>query len=306
MPNVAILIAASPTPAFFSQVAALSLALSKLQWSRWQYSVHMCIGGPSGEDAQAQWRPHLRNVHITHSAESRFAQDGDWAQSDDVFRFAPPHAAVLLAMYADTLPVSRLEGVLDQVVDGGTIAGVIAHAPFPRPDGTTVSQAWATAAHGLIDVPLDFVWSHTLFERDEDRATPFYLNFGVVFFPRCTFDDVAARYLSLRPRVISRMRSADYSGQVALTLAITGARARTCALPMRYNFPNDPVAAELYPEELANVVIFHYLRTGGFDRHTIFTSAENYRDFLARPLTGVDRMFQQSVRALLGTTYPFG
>ncbi|HUF47056.1 MAG TPA: hypothetical protein VMM93_04510, partial [Vicinamibacterales bacterium] len=90
-----------------------------------------------------------------------------------------------------------------------------------------------------------------------------------------------------------------------LTLAIAAAGAPTLALPMRFNFPNDPRAEQMYPDELVNVVVFHYLRTTNFDRHRIFVSADEYHRFLKQRLGGVDESFQQAVRARLGPDYPF-
>jgi hypothetical protein len=326
MPRVAILIAASPTRAFYSQVAALTRSVQSLEWSRWQPSMHLYVGGEQDADAYAQWLPHLRDVDISHVSEARFARDGDWAQSDDAFRFAPRDADVLVAMDADTFAVADLEGLLDRVLETDSIAGVIAHYPTllsfdfdaqtsslsvkadPRFPETSVRRAWTRIAEDFLDVPLEFAFSHTLMDSDsppDQRLTPFYLNFGVVFFPRSTFDDVSRRYLEVRPKLMERLALPDFSGQVALTLAITAAGARTLALPMRFNFPNDPVAAALHPEELAQVAVFHYLRTANYERHQIFASAGHYADFLALPLTGVDQAFQQSVRRILGADYPF-
>ena len=86
---------------------------------------------------------------------------------------------------------------------------------------------------------------------------------------------------------------------------ITAAEVRTLSLPMRFNFPNDPLAEEMYAEELTNAVIHHYLRTDEFDRHEIFTSAEQYERFVGLPLSGVNRRFQHDVRAQVGAEYPF-
>jgi hypothetical protein len=308
MPRVAILIAASPTRSFYSQVAVLNRSLQQLAWSRWQPTVHMYVGGEHDADAFAEWLPHLRDVEISRVSDARFARDGDWAQSDDAFRFAPRDADVLVAMDADTLAVSNLESLLDTVLETGAIAGVVAHYPFPLLPGVSPREAWDHVGHGLIDTPLDFGFSYTLLEPDvpaEQRLTPFYLNFGVVFFPRATFDDVVCRYLTIRPRLMDRMAHPDFSGQVALTLAIAAARVATRALPIRFNFPNDPQAEALYPDDLAQVAVFHYLRTNNFDRHRIFASAGEYADFLALPLTGVNRAFQQSIRTIVGTDFPF-
>lgn len=313
MPKVAILIAASPAPAFYSQVAALALCLRRLTWSRWQPSVHMYLGGERDADAYGRWLPHLRDVEISWVSEARFAREGDWAQSDDAFRFAPRDADVLLAMDADTLPVASLEDLLDRVLESEAIAGVIAHYPTVLSPDTPYSHqslrdAWTRLAEGIVETPLDFTHSHTLMGPDappEQRLTPFYLNFGVVAFPKSTFDEVAGRYLTIRPAIMERMPAGDFSGQAALTLAIAAAGARTLSLPMRFNFPNDPRAAEMYPEELARAVVFHYLRTTSYDRHQIFAAADQYRAFLDLRLVGVDRTFQQAVRSMVGADYPF-
>src|SRR6266404_3535814 len=117
MSRVAVLIAASPTRAFYSQLAVLSLAIRKLKWSRWQPSLHVYIGGEHDSETDEEWRPHLQDLEICWVSAARFARDGDWAQSDDVFRFAPRDADVLVAMDADTLPVVNLDGLLDRVLE---------------------------------------------------------------------------------------------------------------------------------------------------------------------------------------------
>lgn len=308
MPRVAILIAASPTPAFFSQLAVFSIAIRKIAWARWQPSLHVYLGGDQDLDAYATWLPHLRDFEMSWVSPTRFAREGDWAQSDDVFRFAPRDVDVLLAMDADTLPVASLESTLDQVLETGSIAGVIAHYPTMRFPDTSVRESWSRIAQGLIDVPLEFCFRHTLLEpdtRNELSLAPFYLNFGVVFFPSASFAEVAHRYLTIRPTLMNRMPHPDFSGQAALTLAIAASGSRTLALPMRYNFPNDPIAEEMYPEELRRVVVFHYLRTDSIDRHQVFTNPEQYAQFIARPLTGVNLLFRESVRYIVGEDYPF-
>ncbi len=74
---------------------------------------------------------------------------------------------------------------------------------------------------------------------------------------------------------------------------------------MRYNFPNDPIAEQMYPAELDRAVVFHYLRTDTFDRHQIFVTTEQYQRFLALHLQGVNRRFQEAVRTIIGERYPF-
>ena len=76
-------------------------------------------------------------------------------------------------------------------------------------------------------------------------------------------------------------------------------------LPLRFNFPNDPLAETLYPEELESVSAIHYLRTDRFDRHEIFASPDEFAQFLELPLDGANRLFRKAVRRLLGDRYPF-
>jgi hypothetical protein len=326
--NVAILVAASPTPAFYSQLAMLDLAFRKRHWRRWRPAIHAYFGGSRDTSADAWWLPRLHGISLHWTADSDFARDGDWAQSDDVFRRAADDADVIVAMDADTLPVADLEDVLDMVLDSGSIAGVIAHYPTvfnfafdlqtlhfsvlpadPRfPEANSLRETWARLADGLTNAELNFEFEHTLMPADspeEHRLSPFYLNFGVVFFPRKTFQPVAERYLAIRPRLMDRMRYPDFSGQVALTLAIADAGLSTRALPLRYNFPNDPVAERMYPDELAHVAVYHYLRTAEFDRHEIFVDSTRYARFLDAQLSGVNRSFRDAVKEIAGPSYPF-
>jgi hypothetical protein len=319
--RVAILIAASPTDAFYSQVAALAMRLRALTWSRWQPSIHVHLGGDRDSDTYADWRPYLRDVEIVWTSETRFALEGDWAQSDDAFRFAPRDVDLLVAMDADSFPIADLEPLFDRVLDTGAVAGVIAHYPtvldfifdratmeFVVRPGSVLRHTWARLAEGLITAPLDFAYAHTLMDpasAPELRLAPFYLNFGVVLFPRAAFDEVAPRYLALRPEVMRRMASVDFSGQAALTLAIADTGVRTWALPLRYNFPNDARAEQLYPDELAQAAIIHYLRTTAFDRHEIFARPDSFASFLKLPLAGANGVFRDAVEATFGSAYPF-
>jgi hypothetical protein len=201
------------------------------------------------------------------------------------------------------------------------MAGTIAHFPTVlgfdfdprtcafavRPGQPSLRTVWQQIANGLLHRPLDFAYVHTLVPpgSPNPRATPFFLNFGVVAFTSAVFERIAPLYLELRPQVATRLTTDDFSGQVALALASVGAGVRTWALPLRYNFPNYPLAETLYPVERDSVAILHYLRTVEFDRHRIFTSAIEYQRFLSLPLKGIDARFREQVLAVLGSDYPF-
>ena len=301
--TVAVLIAGSPTRAFYSQVGALSLALRKLEWTRWQPTVHLFLGGDPDLEAFAAWRPFLSEVDIVWSCARRFDEQGNWAQCDEVMRLAPRDADVILTLDADVLPVSSFEGLLDEVAETDTVAGVIAHYPFV---GAGSPADWQRLAAGLIEAPLDFGFEYTLLDAPAaQRATPFYVNFGFVAFSRSAYNRIVLPYLDLRPQVEKRLENPFFSAQVALALAIAETRVRTWALPMKYNFPNDPVAEQLYPRELAEVVAFHYLRTDLFDRQEIFAAPASYANFLSLPLRGVNDAFRSAVASIFGADYPF-
>lgn len=309
MPKVAFLIPASPVRAFYSQIAAFSLAVSRLNWHRWEPTVHVCMGGEPDIEAFRDWLPHLPDV-ATVFVPASVSASTPWyfAQYDGLHRWAPRDADVVVRTDADTLPVGDLEDLLDHVAETGSIAGVIAHFKFPAWPGTTSREAWLRIAQGLIDAPLDFAYTYSLVGTEvieDDRITPFYVNFGAVFFPRAGFDRFSERYLALRPRLMDRLLHPYFAGQIALALAIADIGARTCALPMRYNFPNDELAADRFPEELNEVKIFHYLRTEAFYRHNIFVDSERYNAFIHMPLVGVNAVFQRYVKEIIGEENPF-
>ncbi len=305
VPKLAILIAGSPTAAFYSQVAASAAALQALPWSRWEPALHLYLGGEIDPVVLDRWRPHLVDVGVSLVAPARFAREGDWAQSDDVFNFAPRDADVLLALDADVLPVGPLEEIVDVVAGSVVVAGTPAHYAFP---GTSSpANDWDRVADGLVTgaLPFDYEYSLARYPQPRDNRIPFYVNFGVVFFSRPAFERLVPSFLSLRASVASRMRDDDFSAQVALALAIANTGVQALPLPMRFNFPNDPVAEALYPEELDSLRAIHYLRTDRFDRHRIFASADAFAQFLELPLEGANRSLQDAVRRLFGEGYPF-
>jgi hypothetical protein len=310
MPKVAFLIPASPTDAFLSQIAAFTVALRQLAWKKWEPSVLVCMGGHLDGAVLDRWSPYLSSVAITFAPRSEWETTAFfYAQIDGLFRRAPQDADVLVRMDADTLPVRDFEDVLDYVHETSSIAGVIAHFPFPNWPEMTSREVWQRVGDGLVSSPIDLKYAYSLWGSEvpeEYRTAPFYVNDGAVFFPKPLFAEFARRYLSLRPQLMERLPAPYFSGQIALSLAVSEMRATTCALPMRYNFPNDEMAVQRFPEELEHVVIFHYLRTDGFDRQRIFLDENSYHSFLDAPLLGANKAFQQHVRSIIGASFPFG
>ncbi|MEY2508772.1 MAG: hypothetical protein QOH01_3101 [Verrucomicrobiota bacterium] len=310
MPKVAFLIPADGSHAFLSQVAAFTTACRNLNWQEWEPEILVCVGGSLDSNVIEFWRRDFPEVTFVLAPRSQSEKTPVfYAQIDGSFRWAPIDADVLVRMDADTLPVGGFEDVLEYVAKINAIAGVMAHLPFPVPPGMTALQGWLSVADGLVTRPLDFRQSYSLVESTamkENTIAPFYVNDGAVFIPRPIFHEFANAYLDLRPKVIERLFEPYYAGQVALALAVTRIGARSCALPMRYNFPNDERAIIRFPEELDNVKIFHYLRTHEFERKTIFSHEDRYQEFLHSTVSGVNKIFQEHVRRVIGPTLPFG
>jgi hypothetical protein len=307
---VTFLVPASATPGFLSQVAALQLALRRLPWTRWQAEIVVCLGGRLGLEANFQlsrWLPYLGDVTMVFPRER--ASDGDYdGQIDELYRAAPVDADVLVRADADILPVASLEPLLDFVLERSAIAGVTAHYRFPAPPGVGNREAWDAVAQGLLDEPLRFDHSYSLIRpvaAEEEQACPFYLNDGFVLFAREYFDRFAPLYLWARPHLSDRLVHPYYAGQVALAVSVARIPLPAVALPLRFNFPNDPIATEQYPEELENAVVFHYLREDQVDRQQIFRWRETYSVFLDRTLNRANAAFRDSVRTLFGDEYPF-
>jgi hypothetical protein len=304
MRHVAILIPASPVPAFFSQIAAFNRALKSLRWVRWRPSLHVQMGGEVDNEALQRWLPYLDDVALTLLPKSQFLREGIWAQYDGLFHLLPQDADVILRMDADILPIAEFEEVLDRVAETGCVAGVIEHFPFPTSIGLARSEDWQGLARDLIGAPLNLAFRYTLLP-DPEWPAPFYVNFGAVYFPGRVWREFSELYLRFRPQLVDRLGESYFAGQVAFALATAKMDVATWALPMRYNFPNDSRAVSLHPDELSRVSVFHYLRTSIYDRHRIFTNSAEYSRFLALPLEGVDLVFQQAVSRILGSEFPF-
>ena len=166
MNKVAFIVPISPTEGFFSQVAALNLALGALDWRRWNPSLHILVGGDLDVRTFQRWQPYLREASTILVPPAQFAREGIWAQSDGVFRWIPGDADVIVAVDSDILPVGDLEGVLDRVVDTTSVAGVIAHYAFPFWPGRQSREAWERVGEGLVRQSLRFEHSYSMAGAD--------------------------------------------------------------------------------------------------------------------------------------------
>ena len=306
--RVEFLIAGSPTHAFLSQIAALKRSILARRWDRWQPEIRCFLGGPVDWNAMQRWAPHIDGVDIELLATSRFAEEGLFAQIERRMDAASRNVGVHVLMDADTWVAGDLEDLLRNLGDLPCVAGCIAHYGFPTGSGHARMDDWNTLASDVIRKSLSFEHEYALIDRDapeSERKTPFYVNAGAVFITERALTKIYRTYLPIRKTLARRLANPYFAGQVALALSVAATNTSSIALPMRFNLPNDERAAFLYPDEVNDVRIVHYLRTDHFDRHAIFASEANYLAFLDLDMAGIDRVFQDSVRQTLGATYPF-
>jgi hypothetical protein len=306
--RVSFLIAGNCNDAFYSQIAVLAAAMRQLQWQRWEPSIHAFLGHTEREATQADWAKwarYLADVHVTTIEMPETGGEDNWPQVDATLELAPRDADVLVSLDADTLPITDFEDVLDRVADSDLVAGVMAHF---SPPGMPTHRDWERLADDLISPRLIFNREYSLMASDtptERRTAPFYVNGGVVFYSRSVFERLVPMYLALRRRVMARVTNGAFSGQIATTLAVTAVGLDSYTLPLRYNFPNDPQADMLHPDEVSHIVFHHYLRTECFDRHRVFATGDSYAEFLNLELDPVNGRFQAAVRRVIGRDYPF-
>src|SRR5436190_15111643 len=302
------MIPASATAGFASQVAAFYSALQALRWTDWRPTVSVCFGEPFPPDVYNsifQRFPQLRHINATF-ADSGPPNNWFYNQIDGLYRFAQRDADAYVRADADILPVGDLEPVLNLICGSSAIAGTIAHYRFPDSRYRNRSAWSAIAAHA--DCTLSFDYCYSLSDTNQtadERATPFYLNDGCVFFSKRYFERFVPLYLQLRPRLMPHLEMPYFGGQISLALAVAQIDLPKLALPQRFNFPNDEKARHRYPEELADARIIHYLRDEEFSRSRIFSSDEDYRAFLAAPLNPTNCAFRDRVRSVLGDSFPF-
>ena len=207
--------------------------------------------------------------------------------------------------------------LLDQATHSPTISAVIAHFPFPISRDTRDSkcgvslcpsmpqhEAWDRIGTGILGRPPKRPYRYTLLQDAGDTNCPFYINYGFLAGPPRLLQELHERLERLQPRVAELLEN-DFYGQVAIALAVEEGGLPERSLPMRFNFPNDREADRLYPLELENVVLMHYLRNAVFDRHRIFATPEGFQEFLRIELTGSDAVFRDHVLRITGGSYPF-
>lgn len=305
--KIEFLIAGSPNDAFYSQVGMFRLALDALGDRYRRARVVLCLVAEEGPTPLPdRWAPWFDRIEI-HWADPKYAFRLDHGNA--LFGLTDLTADVSIICDADTMFLRPLpEDFLTGMLEAPAICGVIAHYPTPThnfdtfPGPATAREMWERMGEA-IGTPIPLSAPYAL-ARDKELGPSFYVNAAFVAAPPDLLRRLGEEQSAVR-EAQGTVLSNQYDDQIAVALAVVKAGLPHRLLPLRFNFPNDRDAEELYPEEMAQIIMIHYLRRDAFDRHEIFASAKAFDDFLALPLAGSNAVFQEAVRKLTAGRYPF-
>lgn len=305
----------SPNDAFWSQAAIFRHKLDSMGEPYRSARQVLCLGAAEPEPVPARWQPWFERIELRWTDRIVFEVDGDRAQAQLLYGATSTSADLSIICDADTLLLNRLpDDFLEDFLTEPAMCGVIAHYPPPltpyegaqSPQVADQAGLWAKLAETIVGRPFQLIHPYTLAPGTsmESERCPFYINHGFIAARPHHFAELDHQMRTTVPQVRAILDN-DFCYQLAIPCAIALAGIPYRVLPMRFNFPNDPVCDQLYPDELNNVVLVHYLRTQAFDRHRIFADPAEFARFMETPLEGSNAIFRESIRTLTNGQYPF-
>jgi len=305
------LVAASPTPAMLSQILFFRMCLNALGGPYADARLVATLGDHDAETLPGNWRRYFDKIDVEWAHAPGATNPLHRAQHDRRFEVIRPDADIAIICDADVALMRPFDNLISKLVSQPALAGVIAHYPFDLASGQSVpiserspEKDWCDLSQKYIGKPIECSYPFTLMDPASKFRAPFYVNYGVVIGTPEIFTEFYKHDLRIRDLLSAEV--GDWWGpQISLALAVADINLPCKTLPMRYNFPNDPMADKLYPDELESVIFMHYLRHTLFDRNLIFSDATAFDAFIARDLSGSDEVFRSFVERLTGGYYPF-
>lgn len=308
-PQLCFHITASPNDKFYSQIAMFRLALDSFGGIYKNAHIILALGGKEFVPLPDRWKPYLgNNIRLNWAEPHLFAKYSYASQGNARWKYNYDGYDIVILCDADTLLIQPIDDVVTRMQTSPAVMGVIAHYPFTWQTEQDNEQVWSELAKDFIGKPIDLKYKYTLLPHDDPSSnSPFYINYGFVALTPQIIKTLASTFLDLRPRIMTHkdIKHPVFSGQISLALSVLLRDVPTHELGLRYNYPNDPIADQLHPEELEDVRLIHYLRTDRFERHTIFATEEAFYNFLSLDLEGSNKVFQEHVRKLTNGKYPF-
>jgi hypothetical protein len=288
----------SPTPDFFRRIHFMAASLRRLEETIGTHALVVCVGGDIVPEDLYETQPWSKNYPILwHWADrEKFRRDSYWETSREIFR-QPIRGRIVMCADADVIFVSDFSDLLRELRAAPAIAGVIAHAPPVR--GPELAQLWSrlAQAYGVPIPPAIHEYTGWNFMTAE-RMTPVYYNFGMVVMPAALMQTLSAE-MEPADNFVNATIETFFRFQIALTLAIQKTNLPSRALPLRYNFPNDPRFDRRYPHELEQVCILHYLRCDVVHRENDFADLAKVAGLIGRrDMAGSDEVLRRTLAEL--------
>jgi hypothetical protein len=299
------------TDAFLSQAAIFRMKLDSLGGDYGKARLVMCVGAPERVSLPRRWVPWFERIELCFADTEHYARVGDHAQGHRLYEVLDPSADLAVICDADSLLLRPLpEDFLNAMRTSPAVCGCLAHFPPPLIDGAgqclpepaSHSEMWGAMSDRVLGRPIRMSERYTL-QRDPDPC-PFYINHAFLAGTPALLAELYEHFRAVLPQVRAVLDN-DFYDQLGVAFAVERGGLPYRALPLRFNFPNDPLAEELHPDEADNIVHFHYLRTDKFDRHKIFADPAAFANFMQIPFEGSNAVFRDEIRALTGGTYPF-
>jgi hypothetical protein len=306
------LIAGNATPAFLSQIAFFKVCLNNLGGAYADARLLAVLGDHEVAALPTRWKQYFEAIEVEWAHEPGANNPLHRAQHDRRFELFRPDADMVFICDADIAIIRGLDDLLADLKNRPALAGVIAHYPFDLPGEVEIpvkdrpsNADWSWIAQTVLGKPIALPYKYTLFPPDLPQRAPFYINYGVFIGPPDLMTAFYARDKEIRDQV-AKLLGEWWAPQVSLALAVEDLGLPNLALPMRYNFPNDPIAERMYPNEQKNMIFLHYLRKNRIDRHKIFSSEVEFDAFMDKDLIKTNKDFQRFVREITKGIYPFG
>jgi hypothetical protein len=308
-----------PKDEFLSQGAIFRRQLDSMGGDYAAARLLFSLGTSDPGPLPARWKPYFSGIDVRHPDPEDHQRLGIDAQCHLLWDLLDPSADVSVICDADTLFLQPFpEVLLHEVVETQAVYGVIAlyppsieHVGAPTLSGPiSANELWPTLGERVIGRKPRTNHAYTLLRPS--ASCPFYINHGVIVGAPAVLRRLWEGTRRLLPRVqavlendFSEQIAIAFTDQIAIALAVEEVGLPARELPMRFNYPNDHAADVLYPDEMANAVIVHYMRRAAFDRHQIFHDEPAFNHFMRADLAGSDAMFRDHVRDLTGGKFPF-
>ena len=302
------LLCGSANDAFFSQIAFFALCLNKLGGMYAGARVAAVFGDYEVAEIPARWRKFFKRIDVYWGSSSLIPDAGshnDPYQGRHYRRFEimRTDADLVFLCDADVAPVSRFDGLIADLTREPSLAATMAYHHFAYGDGRRIDPEtdWPEISRFVIGKAVERPYRHTF---DPAHSAPFYINFGVFVGTPHLLEKFYARAVQLQP-LVCEFTNSWHSTQIVVPLVCADLGLPTTSLPVRYNCPNDERPEKLYPEEVEHVKFIHYMKTGEFDRHELFTDETCFNDFIGQKMKGVNEVFRRHVHDVTKGIYPF-